>query len=125
MNKNFKRKDHPIRYEIVRLKRYCAWNSEKIKLISQGLLAISLPLATMYGMTKIPACIDAIRLSQLENRERAHRRFEEMSASERDKIWTQEQQDAIFKHIKKVREEDQYLYKHLYLKRMERIRSRE
>ncbi len=124
-NKIIRKKDHPIRYEIACLQKHCAQNSEKIKLISQGLLGISLCLVSLYGMTKIPDCIDSIQLAQAKNRERSYRRFEEMPAAERNRYLTQEQQDRIFEQIRKGREKNECLYRYMHLKRMEKVRSKE
>lgn len=107
MGKNIRKKDHPIQFQIARLHRRCANNFEKVKLIGKGLMAIAVPLGIIYGARELPTTIEKIKKKQAENREVAMRRFEEMPAAERDKIWTQEQQEAIFEHIDKVRAREQ------------------
>ena len=107
MGKNIRKKDHPIQFQIARLHKRCAENFEKAKLIGKGLLAIVVPLGIIYGAGKLPEITEKIKQKQAENREAAMRRFEEMPAAERDKIWTQEQQEAIFEHIDKVRAREQ------------------
>ena len=45
----------------------------------------------MNGIVGLSPLNQKIKQKQAENREAAMRRFEEMPAAERDKIWTQEQ----------------------------------
>lgn len=99
MARNISKQNHPIQFQIARLKRRSALNAEKIQLIGKGLIMISLPFAMMYaarGITKY-------QQAQEKNREAAMHRFEEMPAEQRDKIWKKDQQEALFKYIKNAR----------------------
>jgi hypothetical protein len=108
MAKNIIRKEHPIQYEIIRFKRRCAENAENIRFIGKLLALMSLPFLGLYTAKKIPTVIEYIKEQQAINRENAIWRFENMPAKERDKIWTKEQQDAIFDHIDNLRAKERY-----------------
>ena len=108
MAKNIRKKDHPIQYEIARLRRKFAENANNIRFVGKLLALMSLPFLGLYTAKKIPTVIENIKEQQAINRENAIWRFENMPAKERDKIWTKEQQDAIFDHIDNLRAKERY-----------------
>ena len=108
MAKNIKRKDHPIQYEVARAKRRIAENAENIRFIGKIAALISLPFLMHYAIKKLPPAIEKFQEQQEVNRQNAIWKFENMPAEKRDKIWTKEQQDAIFKHIDNLRAKERY-----------------
>ena len=108
MAKNIKRQNNPIQYEIARLRRKFAENAENIKFIGKIVALMSLPLLTHFAIKKLPLAIEKIKEQQALNRENAIWHFENMPAKERDKIWTKEQQEILFKQIDDLRSKERY-----------------
>ena len=99
MVRNISKKDHPIQFQIARLRKRCALNSEQIQLIGKGLVMISLPFAMMYASRGI----EKYQKAQEKTREDAIHSYEEMPQEQKDKVWNQKQQEALDAYVKKIR----------------------
>ena len=108
MAKNIRKKDHPIQYEIARLRRKFAENADNIRFVGKLLALMSIPILLNYTLKKLPALIENIKDQQALNRANAIWRFENMPVEERNRIWTKKQQEAIFEHIDNLRAKERY-----------------
>lgn len=99
MARNIRKEDHPIQFQIARLRKRCAINSEKIRLIGKGLVMISIPFAMMYASRGI----EKYNRAQARRFEANLQWIENMSSEEMNKIWKPKDQQAILEYVKKVR----------------------